>query len=283
MKLKKWVSLGALAATSVLFLAACSGKSADDDKVVVKVGTMAKSDSEEARWNKVEELLKDENVTIKYTEFTDYSQPNKALENGEIDINAFQHYNFLNEWNKKNNTDLVGIAETYITAFRLYSGIEGDKNKYTDVKELPDKATIVIPNDTVNESRALYLLQSAGLIELGVSGDTFAALDDITKNEKDLDIVEVDAAQTARQLQSADAAVINNDFVVEAGIDPSKAIFIEPKGDNAKQWYNLIAAKKDWKKAKNADAIQKVVDAYHTDEVKKVIKESSEGLDEPVW
>ncbi|CAM3086136.1 Methionine ABC transporter substrate-binding protein [Streptococcus acidominimus] len=97
-----------------------------------------------------------------------------------------------------------------------------------------------------------------------------------------LDIVEVDAAQTARQLQSADAAVINNDFVVEAGIDPSKAIFIEPKGDNAKQWYNLIAAKKDWKKAKNADAIQKVVDAYHTDEVKKVIKESSEGLDEPV-
>lgn len=283
MKLKKWVSLGALVATSVLFLAACSGKSADDDKVVVKVGTMAKSDSEEARWNKVEELLKDENVTIKYTEFTDYLQPNKALENGEIDINAFQHYNFLNEWNKKNNTDLVGIAETYITAFRLYSGTEGGKNKYTDVKELPDKATIVIPNDTVNESRALYLLQSAGLIELGVSGDTFAALDDITKNEKDLDIVEVDAAQTARQLQSADAAVINNDFVVEAGIDPSKAIFIEPKGDNAKQWYNLIAAKKDWKKAKNADAIQKVVDAYHTDEVKKVIKESSEGLDEPVW
>ncbi|ESV54471.1 O-sialoglycoprotein endopeptidase [Streptococcus agalactiae LMG 14747] len=283
MKLKKWVSLGALVAMSVLFLAACSRKSADDDKVVVKVGTMAKSDSEEARWNKVEELLKDENVTIKYTEFTDYLQPNKALENREIDINAFQHYNFLNEWNKKNNTDLVGIAETYITAFRLYSGTESGKNKYTDVKELPDKATIVIPNDTVNESRALYLLQSAGLIELGVSGDTFAALDDITKNEKDLDIVEVDAAQTARQLQSADAAVINNDFVVEAGIYPSKAIFIEPKGDNAKQWYNLIAAKKDWKKAKNADAIQKVVDAYHTDEVKKVIKESSEGLDEPVW
>ncbi len=113
------------------------------------------------------------------------------------------------------------------------------------------KGTIVIPNDTVNESRALYLLQSAGLIELGVSGDTFGTLNDITKNDKNLDIVEVDApAQTARQLQSADAAVINNDFVVEAGIDPSKAIFIEPKSDNAKQWYNLIAAKKDWKKAK---------------------------------
>lgn len=281
MILKKWLSIGTVAVASVCLLAACGQKA--DDNVVVKVGTMAKSDSEEARWNKIEELLKDKHVTIKYTEFTDYSQPNKALANGEIDVNAFQHYNFLNEWNKKHNTDLVGIAETYITAFRLYSGTKDGKNKYTDVKELPDQATIVIPNDTVNESRALYLLQSAGLITLGVSGDTFASLDDITQNKKQLKIVEVDAAQTARQLQSADAAVINNDFVVEAGIDPSKAIFIEPKGDNAKQWYNLIVAKKDWKKAKNADAIQKVVDAYHTDEVKKVIKESSEGLDEPVW
>ncbi|MDG3142279.1 MetQ/NlpA family ABC transporter substrate-binding protein [Streptococcus suis] len=281
MILKKWLSIGTVAVASVCLLAACGQKA--DDNVVVKVGTMAKSDSEEARWNKIEELLKDKHVTIKYTEFTDYSQPNKALANGEIDVNAFQHYNFLNEWNKKHKTDLVGIAETYITAFRLYSGTKDGKNKYTDVKELPDQATIVIPNDTVNESRALYLLQSAGLITLGVSGDTFASLDDITQNKKQLKIVEVDAAQTARQLQSADAAVINNDFVVEAGIDPSKAIFIEPKGDNAKQWYNLIVAKKDWKKAKNADAIQKVVDAYHTDEVKKVIKESSEGLDEPVW
>ena len=281
MILKKWLGIGTVAVASVCLLAACGQKA--DDNVVVKVGTMAKSDSEEARWNKIEELLKDKHVTIKYTEFTDYSQPNKALANGEIDVNAFQHYNFLNEWNKKHNTDLVGIAETYITAFRLYSGTKDGNNKYTDVKELPDQATIVIPNDTVNESRALYLLQSAGLITLGVSGDTFASLDDITQNKKQLKIVEVDAAQTARQLQSADAAVINNDFVVEAGIDPSKAIFIEPKGDNAKQWYNLIVAKKDWKKAKNADAIQKVVDAYHTDEVKKVIKESSEGLDEPVW
>lgn len=281
MILKKWLSIGTVAVASVCLLAACGQKA--DDNVVVKVGTMAKSDSEEARWNKIEELLKDKHVTIKYTEFTDYSQPNKALANGEIDVNAFQHYNFLNEWNKKHKTDLVGIAETYITAFRLYSGTKDGKNKYTDVKELPDQATIVIPNDTVNESRALYLLQSAGLITLGVSGDTFASLDDITQNKKQLKIVEVDAAQTARQLQSADAAVINNDFVVEAGIDPSKAIFIEPKGDNAKQWYNLIVAKKDWKKAKNADAIQKVVDAYHTDEVKTVIKESSEGLDEPVW
>lgn len=150
---------------------------------------------------------------------------------------------------KKHKTNLIGIAETYITAFRLYSGVEGGKNKYTNVTEILDKGTIVIPNDTVNESRALYLLQSAGLIKLGVSGDTFASLDDITQNNKHLKIVEVDAAQTARQLQSADAAVINNDFVVEAGIDPSKAIFIEPKGANEKQWYNLIVAKKDWKKS----------------------------------
>ena len=244
---------------------------------------MAKSESEQARWDKVEEILKKEGITLKFSEFTDYSQPNVALNNGEIDINAFQHYNFLDNWNADHKTDLVPIAETYFTAFRVYSGTQGDKNKYKDIKELPDGATIAIPNDAVNESRALNLLQSAGLIKLSVDADDKAKLTDISENKKNLNIKEVDAAQTAANLDSVDAAIINNDFVTEAGIDPKTAIYVEPASKNTKQWYNLLVAQKGWEKSDKADAIKKVIKAYHTDEVKEVIKKSSQGLDEPVW
>lgn len=244
---------------------------------------MAKSESEQARWDKVEEILKKEGITLKFSEFTDYSQPNVALNNGEIDINAFQHYNFLDNWNADHKTDLVPIAETYFTAFRVYSGTQGGQNKYKDIKELPDGATIAIPNDAVNESRALNLLQSAGLIKLSVDADDKAKLTDISENKKNLNIKEVDAAQTAANLDSVDAAIINNDFVTEAGIDPKTAIYVEPASNNTKQWYNLLVAQKGWEKSDKADAIKKVIKAYHTDEVKEVIKKSSQGLDEPVW
>ena len=124
MKIKRLLGFVAIAVASVGILAAC-GKDAAKDKTVVRVGTMTKSESEQARWDKVEEILKKEGVTLKFSEFTDYSQPNVALNNGDIDINAFQHYNFLDNWNADHKTDLVPIAETYFTAFRIYSGTEG--------------------------------------------------------------------------------------------------------------------------------------------------------------
>ena len=266
----------AIAVASVGILAAC-GKDAAKDQTVVRVGTMAKSESEQARWDKIEEILKKEGITLKFSEFTDYSQPNVALNNGDIDINAFQHYNFLDNWNSDHKTDLVPIAETYFTAFRVYSGTEGGKNKYKDIKELPEGATIAIPNDAVNESRALNLLQSAGLIKLSVGANDKAKLTDVSENSKNLNIREVDAAQTAANIDSVDAAIIDNDFVTEAGIDPKTA------SKNTKQWYNLLVAQKGWEKSDKADAIKKVIKAYHTDEVKGIIKKSSQGLDEPVW
>ena len=93
----------------------------------------------------------------------------------------------------------------------------------------------------------------------------------------------MDASQTARSLTSVDAAVVNNTFVTEAKIDFKKALFVEPKDTNSKQWFNIIAAKKDWEKSPKADAIKKIIKAYHTDEVKKVVDETSDGLDQPVW
>ena len=220
---------------------------------------------------------------MEFTEFTDYSQPNKATADGEVDLNAFQHYNFLNNWNKENGKDLVAIADTYISPIRLYSGKNGEENKYTKVEEIPDNGEIAVPNDATNESRALYLLQSAGLIKLDVSGTELATIANIKENPKNLKITELDASQTARSLTSVDAAVVNNTFVTEAKLDYKKALFKEQADENSKQWYNIIVAKKDWESSPKADAIKKIIAAYHTDEVKKVIEETSDGLDQPVW
>lgn len=240
MKIKKWLSVAAIATVAGLTLAACgnSDKKADN-ATTVKIATVNRSGSEEARWDKVQELVKKDGIKLEFTEFTDYSQPNKATADGEVDLNAFQHYNFLNNWNKENGKDLVAIADTYISPIRLYSGKNGEENKYTKVEEIPNNGEIAIPNDATNESRALYLLQSAGLIKLDVSGTELATVANVKENPKNLKITELDASQTARALTSVDAAVVNNTFVTEAKLDYKKALFKEQADENSKQWYNL--------------------------------------------
>ena len=291
MKLKKWFGAAALLAVAGIGLAACSSSSSnsssssEDGTVTVKVGVMSLSDTEEARWDQVQKNLDDENAGVKleFTQFTDYSQPNQAVRDGDVDINAFQHHYYLENWNEENNADLVAIADTYIAPIRLYSGTEDGKNKYTDLKQIPEKGTIAVPNDATNESRALNLLQDAGLIKLDVDSSKLATVANIKENPKNLTITELDASQTPASLTSVDAAVINNTFVREAGIDFEKALYKESVGENSKNWYNLIAAQKDWKESDKADAIEKIIKAYHTDSVKKVIEESSDGMDQPVW
>ncbi|MCP1639795.1 MetQ/NlpA family ABC transporter substrate-binding protein [Streptococcus gallinaceus] len=283
MNFKKVFGLAAVAVLSIGALAACGSKKASkSDSNTVKIGVMGLSATEEARWDKIKELLGDD-VKLEFTEFTDYSQPNRAVAEGEVDINAFQHHNFLNNWNKENKGDLVAIADTIISPIRLYSGTENGKNKYKSVEEIPNGAEIAVPNDATNESRALYLLQSAGLIKLDVSGTELATVVNIKENPKNLKVTELDASQTASSLQSVAAAVVNNTFVQEAGLDYKSALYKEVKDENSEQWYNIIAAKKDWEKSNKADAIKKIIKAYHTDDVKKVIEKSSDGLDEPVW
>ena len=293
MKLTKLFGVAALATVATFALAACgssnssnSSKSSDKDGVTtVKVGVMNLSDTEEARWEEVQKNLDDAkaNIKLEFTQFTDYSQPNQAVRDGDVDINAFQHYNYLENWNKENSADLVSVADTYIAPIRLYSGTKEGKNKYTDVKDIPEKGTIAVPNDPTNESRALYVLESAGLIKLDTKDGELATISNIKDNPKNLTISELDASQTASSLPSVDAAIINNTFVREAGIDYKKALFVEKANSNSKQWYNLIAAKKDWKSSDKAKAIEAIIKAYHTDNVKKVIEESSDGMDQPVW
>ncbi len=285
MKLKKLFGLASVAFASTVLLAACgSSSSSSSDDTTLKVGVMTLDDATEPLWDKVKELAEDKGVKIELVEFTDYNQPNEALQNGEIDVNAFQHKYFLSNWNSENDGTLVEVADTLLSPIRLFSGTDSDGDaKYTDVKDIPDKGTISIPNDASNESRALYLLQSAGLIELDVSGDELATIKNISSNPKNLDIKEVDAAQTASTLTSVDAAVINNSYAQSADVDYDTTLYKEAVDDNSDQWVNVIAAQKGWKKSDKADAIKTLVSVYQTDEVGKIIEEASNGADIPAW
>ncbi|MCY7177624.1 MetQ/NlpA family ABC transporter substrate-binding protein [Streptococcus gallolyticus subsp. gallolyticus] len=286
MKLKKLFGLASVAFASTVLLAACgsSSSSSSSDDTTLKVGIMTLDDATEPLWDKVKELAEDKGVKIELVEFTDYNQPNEALQNGEIDVNAFQHKYFLSNWNSENDGTLVEVADTLLSPIRLFSGTDSDGDaKYTDVSDIPDKGTISIPNDASNESRALYLLQSAGLIELDVSGDELATIKNISSNPKNLDIKEVDAAQTASTLTSVDAAVINNSYAQSADVDYDTTLYKEAVDENLNQWINVIAAQKGWKKSDKADAIKTLVSVYQTDEVGKIIEEASDGADIPAW
>ena len=280
MKLKKLFGLASVALASTVLLAACGGSSdssSSDDKTL-KVGVMTLDDATEPLWDKVEELAEEKGVKIELVEFTDYNQPNEALQNGEIDVNAFQHKY------SENDGTLVEVADTLLSPIRLFSGTDSDGDaKYTDVSDIPDKGTISSPNDASNESRALYLLQSAGLIELDVSGDELATIKNISSNPKNLDIKEVDAAQTASTLTSVDAAVINNSYAQSADVDYDTTLYKEAVDENSNQWINVIAAQKGWKKSDKADAIKTLVSVYQTNEVGKIIEEASDGADIPAW
>lgn len=267
-----WVVVALVVVIAGIFSFGNFGKQKEQ---TVTVGVVSPSKQDEAIWNQVKKTAKSKyNVDIKLKTFTDYNQPNKALQSGSIDLNAFQHQAFLDAWNKANKGSLVSIGKTFITPIHLYS------NNYKSVKSLPDGATIAIPNDASNESRALYVLQSAGLITLKKNTGALATINSIAKNPKNLKIKEVAADQAARTLSSVDAAVVNTNYAVAAKISTKKSIFTEPVDKNSEQWINLIAAQK---KNRNKEAYKDVVKAYQTEKVKKVINEQYKGLEKPAW
>ncbi|GAP02948.1 D-methionine transport system substrate-binding protein [Fructobacillus pseudoficulneus] len=274
MSKKSWIISG-IAVVAVAALAYFSfGNHGTSDKKTVTVGIMSSSKDDDAIWKSVSETAKDKyGITIKFKQFSDYSQPNKALQNGDVDLNAFQHYAFLDAYNKKNGNELTAIGETAISPIRLYS------DSYKKVSDFKSGDTIVIPNDPSNESRALYVLKYAGLIDLK-SGLSLATTKDITSNPKNLNIKEVSADQTARNLQDVQGAVINGNYAQTAGLKYQDAIFVEPLNKDSHQWVNIIVARK---KDKNNSAYKDVVKAYQTATTKKLIHEKYGDSEVAAW
>lgn len=255
-----WLILAVVVVVGGIFSFAHSQK---QKAQTVTVGVMTQTNAEQKIWEQVAKTAKDKyGVTVKLKSFTDYTQPNRALANGDVDLNAFQHYAFLDAWNKANKGSLTPIGKTFITPIHLYS------QKYTSLKQLPNGATIAVPNDASNESRALFVLKNAGLITLKKQAGTLATVADIKSNPHNLKIKELGAEQTARALSDVDAAVVNTNYAQAAKLPDKDILYTEPVNKDSKQWINVIVANK---KDKNKDAYKAVVKAYQTKEVKQLI------------
>ena len=269
--------LGFIAVIIVIAVAAffTFGHKKTEAKKTVTVGVVGQTNQDEKIWNQVKKTAKEKyGVTVKVKSFTDYNQPNKALQEGEIDLNSFQHKAFLNAWNKANKGTLVPIGNTVIAPIRLYS------YKYKNINELPKNATIAVPNDTSNESRALYVLKNAGLISFKKGTGKLATIADIDKNPKDLKIKELGAEQTARSLNDVDAAVVNNTYAIPAKLGDKQTIYTEPLNKDSEQWINVIVANK---KDKDNEAYKAVVKSYQTDAVKKLIHKAYGNSEVTAW
>ncbi|MDK6805518.1 MetQ/NlpA family ABC transporter substrate-binding protein [Aerococcus sp. UMB7834] len=271
--MNKWTKTVIIGLTALLGLTACgNGQEAKQETETVKLGLVGDDTRD---WDSVRDRLADEGIKLEYVKFSDYNQPNQALAQGAVDLNAFQHQVFLDKFNEQFGTDLVAIGNTVVAPLAIYS------NKIDKIEDLADGAKVAIPNDVTNGGRALILLESAGLIEVDDAAGITPTLNDITKNDKNLQIEEMDASQTPRALGDVDIALVNSGYAVDAGLDPkTDALFTEPVDERSKPYVNIVAARKE---DKDNPVYAKVVDSYQTDETKKVIDEKSKGANLAAW
>ena len=246
-------------------LGAALALSAVTAQTVLKVGATPSPHAEIL--NLIKDDLKAQGIDLKVVEFTDYVTPNEALNSGDIDANYFQHLPYLESFNKDRNFNLVSAGGIHIEPLAIYSGTKKGAKKYAKLADLKAKATIAIPNDPTNEGRALLLLQSAGLITLKANAGLTATPKDIASNPKKLKFKEVEAASLPRVLTDVDAAVINGNYALDAGLSASKdGLFVEGADS---PYVNIVAVKK----GKESDpAIQALVNALKSDKVKNWIK-----------
>lgn len=266
MKRKSIISV-LLTGVLALGLIGCGGKENKvlDDKII-KIGVSPVPHMEIVE--NIRTQLEEQGYTLDIVEFTDYVTPNEALEDGSLDANYFQHIAYLNETNESKGFDLDYTAEIHLEPIALYS------KKVESIEEITDGATIAIPNDPSNEARALKLLESQGLIKLN-DGELVTPRD-ITENTKNLKFKELEAAQLPRVLEEVDAAIINGNFAIEAGLNPSSdALLIEDKdAEAAKIYRNVLAIKKG---NENIGKIEALTKALTSEETKKFINEKYNG------
>lgn len=263
--------IAALAAVPLVFgLASCATPAAgegDAANEVIKIGVVGKADPQ---WTAFEEAAADEGIEIELVDFTDYAQPNPATTEGELDLNQFQHIVYLADYNVSAGEDLAPIGSTAIYPLGLYS------TKYDSVKDIPEGETVAVPNDASNQARALLVLQSAGLIELKSGGTIFSDLADVDESASKVKVTALEASLTPTSLPDLAAAVINNDFVADAGLTFEDAIAQDdPTDPNALPYVNIFATRAE---DKDNATYKKLVEIFQTDpEVHAGLLEASGG------
>ena len=279
-KLKKALALALTGAVIIGAFAGCGAKkdsSSDTKKEETKKIVIGASPSPHADILKVaKKELKKEGYELEIKEYSDYVQPNTALESGDLDANYFQHKPYLDDFNKKKKTHLVSAGMIHYEPFGIFPG------KTKTLKDLKKGATVAVPNDTTNEARALLLLQDQGLIKLKDGAGLTATKKDIVENKKDLAIKEIEAAHIPRSLKDVDIAVVNGNYALQAGLKVNKDALATEDADSvgAKTYGNIVAVKKGNEKLAATKALIK---ALKSDTVKKYINDKYDGAVVPLF
>ncbi len=292
---KKLFSLALAAALSLTLLAGCSGgtqpsaspstepsetpsastptESTPVENVKLRVGASPTPHAEILEFAK--SLLAEQGVDLEIVEFDDYVLPNTAVEEGDLDATYFQHLPYLENFNTENGTHLVSVGAIHYEPFGIYAG------KTASLADLPDGATISVPNDGTNEARALLLLEQEGLIKLKEDAGLNATKESIVENPHNYNIVELEAKLLPETLQDVDVSVINGNYAIGAGLKVSDALATESaEGLGASTFANIIAVKEG-----NEDnaAVKALLDVLQSDAVKAFIEETYEGAVVPVF
>lgn len=240
---------------SAVAIVSLAAPSFAEDKTAIKVGIMSGED--EDVWRVVTAQAAERGLTIETVVFNDYTQPNEALERGEIDANAFQHKPYLDNQIKTQGYHIVPVGYTGVWPIGLYS------KKYANIADLPEGAVIGVPNDPSNEGRALRVLQSEHLIKLREATGILATTTDIAENPKHLVIKELDAGIVGRSVEDLDGAVVNTDWALKSGLTPENRIAQEAVADNP--YRNFIAVKAG---NENQPWVKTLVASYQNEKVK---------------
>jgi len=218
----------------------------------------------------VKEDLIAQGYELEIIEYTDYVQPNLVVDSGDIDANFFQHKPYLDDFNKEQGTKLVSVASIHYEPLAIYPG------KSKDLSNIPDGASIAVPNDTTNEARALLLLQSNGLIKMRDGAGLTATKNDIVENPKDIDVVELEAAQVSRVIGEVDFVILNGNYALNAGFNvATDSVAKEEQDSEAAQTYANILCVKEGNE--NREDIKALVEALKSDKIKKYIADTYKG------
>lgn len=270
MKLRRSVALVSASLIATTGLVACSNSSDSSDQATVKIGT---TDGSKKSWKVFEDKAKEAGIKLDIKNFSDYSTPNDALAQDQLDVNLFQHLKFLAEYNVGKNADLTPVGATEIVPLALFW------KDHTSLDGIEGKS-VAIPNDPSNQGRAINVLVQAKLITLKKEGLITPTPSDVDEAKSKVKLTPVDAAQTTTAYGEGTPAIINNSFLDRAGIDPKLSVFQDdPNSTEAEPYINAFVTKAEDKDDAN---IAKLVEIWHSKEVQDAVAEDSKGTSVPV-